>query len=327
MYKSPTPPRWKDGTVHDASSIVYKSTVVVAQCRAARRGPPAGHSSTERSPSRAQQHGEVPQPGTAARRGPPAGHSSTERSPSRPQQHGEVPQPATAARRGPPAARRGPPAGHSSTERSPSRPQQHGEVPQPGTAARRGPPAARRGPPAARRGPPAATMPCRKENYIFLEQSVTVGSKEVDALVTKIGEALQLHNNSGGHQKTVSVSMSCLHGLTGSSAGGVKPAALIGGSTGATVQKRTGCCMRLRNHRGSSRASPYSIPGSNGDQDWDQIKPWNKKRLRGEDDDPHRLLQELILSGNLIKEAVRRLQFSAADCGDFPKAVDNVPCS
>uniref|UniRef100_A0AAQ6IT78 Glycogen synthase kinase binding protein n=1 Tax=Anabas testudineus TaxID=64144 RepID=A0AAQ6IT78_ANATE len=348
MYKSPTPPRWKDGTVHDASSIVYKSTVVVAQCRAARRGPPAGHSSTERSPSRAQQHGEVPQPGTAARRGPPAGHSSTERSPSRPQQHGEVPQPATAARRGPPAARRGPPAarrgppaGHSSTERSPSRPQQHGEVPQPHgevpqpataarrgpPAARRGPPAARRGPPAARRGPPAATMPCRKENYIFLEQSVTVGSKEVDALVTKIGEALQLHNNSGGHQKTVSVSMSCLHGLTGSSAGGVKPAALIGGSTGATVQKRTGCCMRLRNHRGSSRASPYSIPGSNGDQDWDQIKPWNKKRLRGEDDDPHRLLQELILSGNLIKEAVRRLQFSAADCGDFPKAVDNVPCS
>ncbi|KAF3692421.1 GSK-3-binding protein [Channa argus] len=173
-------------------------------------------------------------------------------------------------------------------------------------------------------------MPCRKENYIFLEQSVTVDSKEVDALVTKIGEALQLHNNSGGHQKTVSVSMSCLHGLTGSSAGGVKPAALISGSTGSTLQKHKGCCMRLRNQRGqrgSSRASPYHIPGSNGDQEWDQIKPWNKKRINVEEDDPHRLLQELILSGNLIKEAVRRLQFSAADCGDFPKAVDNVPCS
>ncbi|KAK2845168.1 hypothetical protein Q5P01_011827 [Channa striata] len=161
-------------------------------------------------------------------------------------------------------------------------------------------------------------MPCRKENYIFLEQSVTVGSKEVDALVTKIGEALQLHNNSGGHQKTVSVSMSCLHGLTGSGAGGVKPASLIGGSGGAAVQKRSGCCMRLRNQR---RASPYHIPGSDGDQEWDQIKPWNKKRISVEEDDPHRLLQELILSGNLIKEAVRRLQFSAADCGD------NVPCS
>lgn len=172
-------------------------------------------------------------------------------------------------------------------------------------------------------------MPCRKENYIFLEQSVTVDSKEVDALVTKIGEALQLHNNSGGHQKTVSVSMSCLHGLTGSGSGGVKPATLISGSTGtaAALQKRQGCCMRLRNrgHRGSSRASPYNIPGSS-DQEWDQIKPWNKKRISVEDDDPHRLLQELILSGNLIKEAVRRLQFSTADCGDFPKTTDNVPC-
>lgn len=169
-----------------------------------------------------------------------------------------------------------------------------------------------------------------------MEQSVTVGSKEVDALVTKIGEALQLHNNNSGHQKkTVSVAVSCLHGLTGSGTGGVKPAGIIsgcggGGSTGAP-QKRTGCCMRLRNNRGhrreSSRASPYRIPGSNSDQDWDQsIKPWNKKRINVEEDDPHRLLQELILSGNLIKEAVRRLQFSATDCGDFPKAADNVPC-
>lgn len=173
-------------------------------------------------------------------------------------------------------------------------------------------------------------MPCRKENYIFLEQSVTVDSKEVDALVTKIGEALQLHNNNsgGGIQKTVSVSVSCLHGLTG----GGNPAAVIsgggggGGGAGAPAQRRHGCCMRLRNHRGSSsRASPYSVPGSNGDRDWDQIKPWHKKRIEAEEDDPHRLLQELILSGNLIKEAVRRLQFSAAECGDFPKAVDNVP--
>ncbi|XP_028436532.1 glycogen synthase kinase binding protein [Perca flavescens] len=178
-------------------------------------------------------------------------------------------------------------------------------------------------------------MPCRKENYIFLEQSVTVGSKEVDALVTKIGEALQLHNNSGGHQKTsVSVSMSCLHGLTGSGGGSgvVKPAAIIGGNAGGAPsqkQKHHGCCMRLRNrgHRGSSRASPYNIPGSNSDQDWDQkIKPWNKKRINVEEDDPHRLLQDLILSGNLIKEAVRRLQFSGADCGDFPKTADSVPC-
>ncbi|XP_061812681.2 glycogen synthase kinase binding protein [Nerophis lumbriciformis] len=167
----------------------------------------------------------------------------------------------------------------------------------------------------------AVAMPCRKENYIFLEQSVTVGSKEVDALVTKIGEALQLHNNSGGHQKKT-VAVSCLHGLTDA----VKPAAnfVVGGSTTTVVQKRQGCCMRLRN-RGSSRASPYHIPGSS-ETEWDQIKPWSKKRTHADEDDPHRMLQELILSGNLIKEAVRRLQFPAADCGDFPKAADNVPC-
>lgn len=170
-----------------------------------------------------------------------------------------------------------------------------------------------------------ARMPCRKENYILLEQSVTVDSKEVDALVTRIGEALQLHNNGGGHQKTVSVSMSCLHGLTGSSSAGIKQA---NSSAAASAQRRGGCYMRLRSrpHRWNSRASPYSIPGSNGEQDWDQIKQWNKKTIAVEEDDPHRLLQELILSGNLIKEAVRRLQFSAADCGEFPQAADSVPC-
>lgn len=159
-------------------------------------------------------------------------------------------------------------------------------------------------------------MPCRKEDYILLEQSVTVGSKEVDALVTKIGEALQLHSNSGGGgQKTVSVSVSCLHGH-----GGVRPAAV----TGAPAQRRTGCCVRLRNHRGGSRASPYSLPRSNGsDPDWDHIrKPWSRKKRVPEEEDPHRLLQELLLSGNLVKEAVRRLQ----DCGDLPRGADNVPC-
>ncbi|TNN37558.1 GSK-3-binding protein [Liparis tanakae] len=155
-------------------------------------------------------------------------------------------------------------------------------------------------------------MPCRKEDYIFLEQSVSVDSSEVDALVSRIGEALQLHNNNnnsgggGAHQKTVSVS--CLHGLSG------RPEPVLGGGVagGGALQKRRGCCMRLRTHR----ASPYCVPGSTGD--WDQIRPWYKKRKDGEeeDDDPHRMLQELILSGNLIKEAVRRLQGpNAADGG------------
>lgn len=167
-------------------------------------------------------------------------------------------------------------------------------------------------------------MPCRKENYIFLEQSVTVDSKEVDALVTQIGEALQLHNNGSGHHPKA-VSVSCLHGITatGTAGGGGKQP---GANSGAIIPKGHSCCLRLRtrghHHRGS-RASPYNIPGSS-DHEWDQIRPWSKKRLTVEDDDPHRLLQELILSGNLIKEAVRRLQFAGADCvGDRS---DNVSC-
>lgn len=161
-------------------------------------------------------------------------------------------------------------------------------------------------------------MPCRKENYILLEQSVTVDSKEVDALVTRIGEALQLHNNSA-NQNT----MSCLHGL--GSNGGSSNGKQANNNNGAAMQKRTGCCMRLRNRgQRSSRASPYNIPGSS-DQEWDHFKPWNRKRISREQDDPHQLLQELILSGNLIKEAVRRLQFSAADCGDLSKT-DNLQC-
>ncbi|CAL8299439.1 unnamed protein product [Gadus morhua 'NCC'] len=170
-------------------------------------------------------------------------------------------------------------------------------------------------------------MPCRKENYIFLEQSVTVDSKEVDALVTKIGEALQLHNNSTGGQKT----MACLHhGVSVDTNAGLKHAGGSVTNVGFAMQQKRGgqgCCMRLRNrsHR-SSRASPYGVPVS-GDQEWNHIKPWNKKRLTAaEDDDPHRLLQELILSGNLIKEAVRRLQFPAAECGDFSAGSDSVSC-
>ncbi|XP_065154658.1 glycogen synthase kinase binding protein [Paramisgurnus dabryanus] len=142
-------------------------------------------------------------------------------------------------------------------------------------------------------------MPCRKENYIFLEQSVTVDSKEVDALVSKIGEALQLHNNS---------SMSRLNGLAGGTGVKTNNANMGSGS------RRNGRCVRLRTRSlRTSRASPYNPPGSS-DQEWDHFKSsWNRRKIdvTTDEDDPHQLLQELILSGNLIKEAVRRLQFSS----------------
>lgn len=162
-------------------------------------------------------------------------------------------------------------------------------------------------------------MPCRKENYIFLEQSVTVDSKEVDALVTKIGEALQLHNNSATQQ-----TMSRLHGLTSSGSNNNNNGKQSNNSNStASAQRRNGCCIRLRSGRKATRASPYNIPGSS-DQEWDHFATWNRKGLdgTGNEDDPHQLLQELILSGNLIKEAVRRLQFSSESQLDFSKQID-----
>ncbi|KAG2464920.1 glycogen synthase kinase binding protein [Polypterus senegalus] len=155
-------------------------------------------------------------------------------------------------------------------------------------------------------------MPCRKENYIFLEQSVTVDSKEVDALVTKIGEALQLHNNAtnGSSQRSVP----CLHQHHCSGGGGAKQ-----GSA------RAACCLRLRTRAVRSRASPYSIP-ADADSEWSSLRSWNRKKgeVMDDDGDPHQLLQELILSGNLIKEAVRRLQFSAAERVDHAKSSDHL---
>ncbi|XP_027005713.2 glycogen synthase kinase binding protein [Tachysurus fulvidraco] len=166
-------------------------------------------------------------------------------------------------------------------------------------------------------------MPCRKENYILLEQSVTVDSKEVDALVTKIGEALQLHNNSATQQ-----TMSRLHGLTSggsssSSSNNNNNVKQSNNSNTAIAQKRNGCCIRLRSGRKATRASPYNIPGSS-DQEWDHFGTWKRKGLDGSsnEDDPHQLLQELILSGNLIKEAVRRLQFPSESQRDFSKQID-----
>uniref|UniRef100_A0A452SV82 FRAT regulator of WNT signaling pathway 2 n=1 Tax=Ursus americanus TaxID=9643 RepID=A0A452SV82_URSAM len=43
-----------------------------------------------------------------------------------------------------------------------------------------------------------------------------------------------------------------------------------------------------------------------------QQRRWPPAGTRARDDDPHRLLQQLVLSGNLIKEAVRRLQRAVA---------------
>lgn len=163
-----------------------------------------------------------------------------------------------------------------------------------------------------------------KENYLVLEQSVTV-DVDVDALVAQIGDALQLHGGGGGGGGVGA------HQGSGCGTAGHQAA---GGPSGGL--KSRGCCLRLRGRggaRGGSRTSPYHVPGPHRDQDWDQLRAWSRRRLspgderdKERDQDPQRLLQELLLSGNLIKEAVRRLQISP-DCAPFPRAVDGLSCA
>ncbi|XP_061459166.1 GSK-3-binding protein-like [Rhineura floridana] len=192
-------------------------------------------------------------------------------------------------------------------------------------------------------------MPCRPpggEGFLLLEHAVSLqsgpvgassGSKEVDALVAKLGEVLQL---SAQHR--------------------TPPAPRL-----------------LPKHHGRDRAAPYSSPRGLGflaslhhrhppphqrsaasllllppppppttDQKGSprvakQLcgRGWLRSAARSggkkhhhhsllsagdddeEDDDPHRLLQELILSGNLIKEAVRRLQLAATAAAASSTAV------
>uniref|UniRef100_A0A8C5PRS0 GSK-3-binding protein n=1 Tax=Leptobrachium leishanense TaxID=445787 RepID=A0A8C5PRS0_9ANUR len=147
-------------------------------------------------------------------------------------------------------------------------------------------------------------MPCRKESFLLLEQSVTVGSKEVDTLVARIGEALQLNAQRAP-------SSTCGMGYQGY--GTLRP-----------PTKPPGHCSCVR-----GRATPYPVctPRGGGRVSRHQDSGAASKQLCGrgwirggcrkhgqqdeEDEDPHQLLQELLLNGNLIKEAVRRLHMAA----------------
>lgn len=152
----------------------------------------------------------------------------------------------------------------------------------------------------------AITMPCLKEErFLLLEHSVTVGpQQDVDALVARIGQALQL-------------------GAPCSRPGHPTPTE-PGYGAGSSAVAACGCVR--------GRSAPYALcaPRGSGKQSQQHRAPLQgttapgKKQLcgrgwtraavrdRGDQEDPHRLLQELLLSGNLIKEAVRRLQLAAS---------------
>ncbi|KAG8441806.1 hypothetical protein GDO86_010837 [Hymenochirus boettgeri] len=136
-------------------------------------------------------------------------------------------------------------------------------------------------------------MPCRKESFLLLEQSVTVGSGgEVDTLVARIGEALQLNAQRAPTSFTgkpsvtrAAASCSCVRGRTTP-----YPVCTPRGGVGRHQHQGSGGSKRLCG-RGWSRCHCRKLGGT-------------------EEEDPHDLLQELLLSGNLIKEAVRRLHLA-----------------
>uniref|UniRef100_A0A8C3XKA9 GSK-3-binding protein n=1 Tax=Chelydra serpentina TaxID=8475 RepID=A0A8C3XKA9_CHESE len=165
----------------------------------------------------------------------------------------------------------------------------------------------------ARRAEPAE-MPCRPgERFLLLERSVAVGqagSKEVDALVAKLGEVLQLSAQRAPAPR-----------------GPKHPPPTTARSRAAPYSPRG---SGLRVPRGPAPLQPHQPaepqrPGKTSQRvakqlcgrGWLRSAAHRRKRpgpgeAPGEEEDPHRLLQQLILSGNLIKEAVRRLQLAAA---------------
>ncbi|KAM8967818.1 GSK-3-binding protein-like [Pelodytes ibericus] len=158
-------------------------------------------------------------------------------------------------------------------------------------------------------------MPCRKESFLLLEQSVTVGSQEVDTLVARIGEALQLNAQRAPASR----------GMPYTS---LKPPPAISRSACTCVRGRATpypvCTPRVAgrySHQHSvSKHQEYGGSKQLCGRGWirGSCRKHGHSGADNEEEDPHRLLQELLLSGNLIKEAVRRLHM----VGETPSSSD-----
>ncbi|KAM5271641.1 GSK-3-binding protein FRAT2 [Ctenodactylus gundi] len=192
-------------------------------------------------------------------------------------------------------------------------------------------------------------MPCRREeaeeageeaegeeeeedSFLLLEQSVTLGgSGEVDRLVAQIGETLQLDAAHDGPASPCAPARPAALSADKARPPAVPrlppPAPAEAGDPAPPGALR--CALGDRG-RLRGRAAPYcvaelaagpsALPGPCR-RGWlrgavasrrVQQRRWTQAGPRAGDDDPHRLLQQLVLSGNLIKEAVRRLQRAVA---------------
>ncbi|XP_037660462.1 GSK-3-binding protein FRAT2 [Choloepus didactylus] len=181
-----------------------------------------------------------------------------------------------------------------------------------------------------------------EDSFLLLEQSVTLGgSGEVDRLVAQIGEALQLDAAQDSPASPCAPPGPPLHPPRPSAAGPVDkarpsalPLLLPPASVAASDPAPPGAlrCTLGDRDRVRGRTAPYCVAGFAAHptslrgpcrRGWLRRGPasrrlqeqrWSQGRNRAGDDDPHddRLLQQLVLSGNLIKEAVRRIQRAVA---------------
>lgn len=177
------------------------------------------------------------------------------------------------------------------------------------------------------------------DSFLLLQQSVTLGgSTDVDRLIAQIGETLQLDAAHDGPASPCAAPVPppapprVLATLPADKAGAparlLRPAASA--EAGDPAPPGAVRCVLGERGRVRGRAAPYCVaeiasgasalprPGRRG---WlpgalasrrIQQRRWTAGGSRAADDDPHRLLQQLVLSGNLIKEAVRRLQRAVA---------------
>ncbi|XP_069316410.1 GSK-3-binding protein FRAT2 [Eulemur rufifrons] len=176
-----------------------------------------------------------------------------------------------------------------------------------------------------------------EDSFLLLEQSVTLGSSgEVDRLVAQIGQTLQLDAAQDSPASPCAPPGAPLRPPTAVPAdkarSPVVPLLLPPASTEAVGPAPPGALRCALGDRGRvrGRAAPYcvaelaagptALPGPCR-RGWLrgavasrrlQQRRWTQAGARAGDDDPHRLLQQLVLSGNLIKEAVRRLQRAVA---------------
>ncbi|CAH6957462.1 GSK-3-binding protein FRAT2 [Phodopus roborovskii] len=176
------------------------------------------------------------------------------------------------------------------------------------------------------------------DSFLLLQQSVTLGgSADVDRLIAQIGETLQLDAAHDGPASPCAAPgpppPRVVAALPADKARAparrlLRPAAPA--EAGDPAPPGAVRCVLGERGRVRGRAAPYcvaelssgasTLPGP-GRRGWFpgavasrriQQRRWAPGGARAGDDDPHRLLQQLVLSGNLIKEAVRRLQRAVA---------------